>query len=79
MDNGIVVLYTGRYGGTSFEYNLEKQEFNISDEEILKKVYSEEKLKLILAYEQYTKGLTPPIYNEIAKINQFLEEKISYF
>ena len=77
VDNGIVGLYTDRYGGTSFEYNLEKQEFNITDEEILRKVYSDEKLKLILAYEQYTKGLTPPIYNEIAKINQFLEEKKS--
>lgn len=77
VDKGIVELYTDRYGGTSFEYNLEKQEFNISNEEILKKVYSDEKLKLILAYEQYTRGLTPPIYNEIAKINQFLEEKKS--
>lgn len=77
VDEGIIGLYTDRYGGISFEYNIEKQEFNISDEEILKKVYSDKKLKLILAYEQYTKGLTPPIYNEIAKINQFLKEKKS--
>ncbi len=77
VDDGILGLYTDRYGGITFEYNLEKQEFNISDEKILKKVYSDEKLKLILAYEQYTKGLTPLIYNEIAKINQFLEEKKS--
>ena len=75
VDKGIIGLYTDRYGGTSFEYDLEKQEFSISDEEILKKVYSDEKMKLILAYEQYKKGLTPPIYNEIAKINKFLEEK----
>lgn len=77
IDNGIIGFYTDRYSGISFEYDLEKQEFNISDEEILKKVYSDEKMKLILAYEQYTKGLTPPIYNEIAKINQFLEDKKS--
>ena len=75
VDKGIIGLYTDRYGGTSFEYDLEKQEFSISDEEILKKVYSDEKMKLILAYEQYKKDLTPPIYNEIAKINKFLEEK----
>lgn len=77
IDNGIVELYSDRYSRESFEYNLEKQEFNISDEEILKRVYSDKQLKLILAYEQYTKDLTPPIYNEIAKINQFLEKKKS--
>lgn len=77
IDKGIVGLYSDRYSSESFEYNLEKQEFNISDEEILKRVYSDKQLKLILAYEQYTRGLTPPIYNEIAKINQFLENKKS--
>ncbi|MBO5004952.1 MAG: hypothetical protein J6D03_06915 [Clostridia bacterium] len=77
VDKGIIGLYTDRSGGTSFEYDLEKQEFSISDEEILKKVYSDEEMKLILAYEQYKKGLTPPIYNEIAKINKFLEDKKS--
>lgn len=77
VDNGIIRLYTDSYSRASFEYNLEKQEFNISDEEILKRVYSDKILKLILAYEQYTRGITPPIYNEIAKINQFLEDKKS--
>ncbi len=77
IDNGIVGLYSDRYSSESFEYNLEKQEFNISDEEIIKRVYSDKQLKLILAYEQYTKDLTPPIYNEIAKINRFLENKKS--
>ena len=32
-------------------------------------------LKKIVAYEQYKRGLTPPFYNEIAKINKFLEGK----
>ena len=75
LDNGIIGLYTDRHGSVSFEYNIEKKEFSIPDEEILRKVYSDKELKLILAYEQYTKGLTPPLYNEIAKINQFLEDK----
>ena len=75
VDNGIIGLYADSYSKGSFEYNLEKQEFNISDEEILKRVYSDKILKLILAYEQYTIGITLPIYNEIAKINQFLEDK----
>lgn len=77
LDNGVIGLHTDRYSSVSFEYNLEKQEFNISNEELLKKIYSDKELKLILAYEQYNKGLTPPIYNEIAKINQFLEDKKS--
>ena len=50
IDNGIVELYSDRYSRESFEYNLEKQEFNISDEEILKRVYSDKQLKLILAW-----------------------------
>lgn len=77
VDKGIIGLFADRYSSVSFEYNLEKQEFNISDEEILKCIYSDNQLKLILAFEQYKKGLTPPIYNEIAKINQFLEDKKS--
>ena len=41
----------------------------------MKKIYNEKELKLILAYEQYKRGKTPSIYNEIAKINEFLKDK----
>ena len=47
IDKGIVGLYSDRYSSTSFEYNLEKQEFNISDVEILKRVYSDKQIKRI--------------------------------
>lgn len=42
---------------------------------ILNQVYTETSLCKILAYKQYELGITPPFYNEIAKINQFLRDK----
>lgn len=41
------------------------------------KIYNSKELKFILAYEQYKQFKTPPIYNEISKINEFLEDKKS--
>ncbi len=42
---------------------------------IMNEVYSEVSLCKILAYKQYELGITPPFYNEIAKINKFLKDK----
>ena len=42
---------------------------------ILNQVYTETSLCKILAYKQYELGITPPFYNEVAKINQFLKDK----
>ena len=76
INEGIVEYGTDRYyNQNKFEYDIEKNRFSIDDEEILLTIYSEKELKLILAYEQYKRGLTPPIYNEIAKINEFLKDK----
>lgn len=77
VNEGIIKLGTDRYSDLSFEYNIEKDKFNIENEEIMKRIYGEKKLKLFLAYEQYKQGKIPPIYNEIAKINNFLEDKKS--
>lgn len=75
INEGIIKIESEKYDNNSFEYDLEKQEFNITDEEIMKKFYKESELKLILAYEQYKKKKAPPLYNEIAKINEFLKDK----
>lgn len=77
INEGIIGLRSERYDSNSFEYDLEKQEFNIDNVEIMKRIYSRNQLRLILAYEQYKQDKTPPIYNEIAKINNFLEDKKS--
>ena len=77
VNEGIIQLGTDRYSNQSFEYNIEKDRFNIENKEIMKRIYGEKILKLFLAYEQYKQGKTPPIYNEIAKINNFLEDKKS--
>lgn len=42
---------------------------------IMNQVYSKVDLCKILAYKQYELGITPPFYNEIAKINRFLKDK----
>lgn len=72
---GIIDFKENIYDDSSFKFDLEKQRFNITDEEIMKKIYKESELKAILAYEQYKKKKTPPLYNEIAKINEFLKDK----
>lgn len=42
---------------------------------IMNQVYSDVSLCKILAFKQYELGITPPFYNEIAKINKFLKDK----
>ena len=64
-----------RTGYVNFTFDMKKMEFKDEEIEIFKAVYGLPSLKKILAYEQYKRGLTPPFYNEVAKINEFLEGK----
>ncbi len=74
ISNGLVKIST-RTGKKDFIYDMKKMEFINNEIDIFKSVYGLTSLKKILAYEQYKKGLTPPFYNEVAKINEFLEGK----
>lgn len=74
ISNGLVKIST-RTGKKNFIYDMKKMEFINNEIDIFKAVYGLTSLKKILAYEQYKKGLTPPFYNEVAKINEFLEGK----
>lgn len=75
VNKGILTIGTERGRYNFFQYDIEKQNFNISDEEIMNRFYSQRELKLILAFQQYKQGKTPKIYDEIAKINDFLLDK----
>ena len=72
--NGIVELST-RDGKEHLIFDMKTIRFENNDVDIFKKVYKLPTLKKFLAYEQYKRGMTPPFYNEVAKINQFLEGK----
>ena len=74
ISNGLVKIST-RTGKKDFIYDMKKMEFINNEIDIFKAVYGLTSLKKILAYEQYKKGLTPPFYNGVAKINEFLEGK----
>lgn len=74
ISNGLVKIST-RTGKKDFIYDMKKMEFINNEIDIFKAVYGLTSLKKILAYEQYKKGLTPPFYNKVAKINEFLEGK----
>ena len=76
ISNGILQIST-KDGKTDFLFDMKKMEFEDEEMKIFKAVYGLSYLKKILAYEQYKRGLTPPFYNEIAKINQFLKDKKS--
>ena len=58
----------------SLKYDVLQDKFVYSDREVLKAIYNTTEVKQILTFEQYEKGLTPPIYNEIAKINNFIKD-----
>ena len=73
---GEVQLST-RTGYVNFIFDMKKMKFEDEEIKIFKAIYELSSLKKILAYEQYKIGLTPPYYNEVAKINQFLEGKKS--
>ena len=74
ISRGEIQLST-RTGYVNFTFDMKKMEFKDEEMEIFKAVYGLSSLKKILAYEQYKRGLTPPFYNEVAKINEFLEGK----
>ena len=74
ISNGLVKIST-RTGKKDFIYDMKKMEFNNEEMDIFKSVYGITSLKKILAYEQYKKGLTPQFYNEVARINEFLDGK----
>ena len=76
ISKGILQIST-RDGKSNFLFNINKMKFENEDMDIFKKIYGLTTLKKILAYEQYKKELTPRYYNEVAKINQFLEGKKS--
>lgn len=72
--NGLVKI-SSRTRRNDFVFDMKKMEFKNNEIDIFKEVYGLTSLKKILAFEQYKKGLTPPFYNEVAKINEFLEGK----
>ena len=76
ISKGILQIST-RDGKSNFLFNINKMKFENEDMDIFKKIYGLTTLKKILAYEQYKKELTPPFYNEVAKINEFLKDKKS--
>lgn len=70
IDKGFIYVLGSKY----LRYDILQDKFLCSDETSLHEIYNYEELKLILAFEQYKKGLTSPIYNEIAKINNFIKD-----
>lgn len=74
ISKGLVKVST-KTDKKDFIYDMKKMKFERDEIDIFKAVYGLTTLKKILAYEQYKKGLTPPFYNEIARINDFLEDK----
>lgn len=74
ISNGIIQI-SSRTGNNNYIYDMKKMCFENDEIDIFKSVYGLISLKKILAYEQYKRGLTPLFYNEVAKINEFLEGK----
>ena len=58
----------------SLKYDVLQDKFVYSNRSVLRAIYNDKEVKQILTFEQYRKGLTPPIYNEIAKINNFIKD-----
>lgn len=75
ISNGILKYRYDDYSKYSVGVNLLDKKIITPSNEILMKMYSENTLKNVLAYEQYKRGITPNFYNEIAKINEFLKGK----
>lgn len=57
------------------EIDMKENKILTEPSTIMNLVYSKVDLCKILAYKQYELGITPPFYNEIAKINRFLKDK----
>lgn len=65
------------YKDNTLKFNLFTGDFENTPEEILKEIHSEIELNLIVGYELFKKGLMPDFYNEIVKINDFLQDKVT--
>ncbi|MCI8617430.1 MAG: hypothetical protein HFJ60_04210 [Clostridia bacterium] len=63
------------YSEKIVEIDMKENKILTEPSTIMNLVYSEVDLCKILAYKQYELGITPPFYNEIAKINRFLKDK----
>ena len=56
-------------------YDLKTMKFEETNMQLLNRLYSKDSLKKFLAYEQYKMAITPDYYNEIAKVNRYLQGK----
>ncbi len=72
--NGLIELST-KTENNHFIFDMKTMKFEDSDLDIFKNVYHLYTLEKFLAYEQYKRGITPPFYNEVARINEFLKGK----
>lgn len=77
IHNSILKYRSSHYASESESIEVDMREKKILTEpgHIMNQIYSEVSLCKILAYKQYELGITPPFYNEIAKINKFLKDK----
>lgn len=66
---------SGLYGTDVIEVDLKGNKILTENYKIMSSIYSESKLKKILAYKQYQLGIAPNFYKEIARINEFLKNK----
>lgn len=62
---------------TNIKYDLINDKFLNTDREIVLAFYNENEIRHILSYEKYKCGIGSTFYSEIAKINEFLQDKKS--
>lgn len=72
IDKGIVSLKN-----TNIKYDLINDKFLTTDIGILMAIYNQNEIKHIISYEKYRQGIASRFYSEIAKINEFIENKKS--
>ena len=70
IDKGIISLKN-----TNIKYDLMNDKFLNTNREILRSFYNSSEIKHIISYEKYKQGICSKFYSEIAKINDFLEDK----
>lgn len=76
IGNGKIHFNFDQYNDkTDITFDLKNMKFEESNLQLLSRLYSKETLKKFLAYEQYKQAITPDYYNEIAKINRYLQGK----
>lgn len=75
IDKGKLKYRNGTYNKDLIEVDLKNNKILTENSDIISSIYSNSKLKKILAYKQYELGIAPNFYKEIAKINEFLKNK----